>query len=241
MTTTFNRSGTSPALIDVWSWSLDRPPSGIPDPTTLLSPDETARAARFARHRDAHRYIVGRSTLRIVLASYLDRHPEELVFAYNEFGKPCLGEEDGSDLHFNLSHSEDIAVLAVSDRFPLGIDIEAEKAIAEDVAGHFFSPNECIRLKSLPISQQQQAFYRCWTRKEAFVKAHGAGLSLALDCFDVPLVGTESLRIERLDDTVGLAGDWSLLDLRVPQGFFGAVAAMTEGASVALRYRPDNP
>lgn len=238
MTTSFARSGGTPALIDVWSWSLDRPPSGIPDPTALLSPDERARAARFARHRDADRYIVGRSTLRIVLASYLDRHPEQLVFAYNEFGKPCLAEENGSDLHFNLSHSEDIAVLAVSDRFPLGIDIEAEKPIAEDVAGHFFSPNECLRLRSLPLQQQQPAFYRCWTRKEAFVKAHGAGLSLALDCFDVPLVGTEGLRIERLDDTVGLAGDWSLLDLRVPQGFFGAVAAMTEGAPVALRYRP---
>ncbi|WP_244625230.1 4'-phosphopantetheinyl transferase family protein [Rhizobium daejeonense] len=225
------------ALVDIWSWSLDLPDDEIARLATLLSTDEAIRAARFVKERDALRYVAGRGQLRLILGDYLGIAPRRLTFAYNDFGKPYLTSASRTDLHFNLSHSADRAVLAISDRFPLGIDIEQARPMEEDVAGHFFSPKECAVLRAMPQHLYIPGFYRCWTRKEAFVKAHGAGLSLALDAFDVPLGNDTALKLERLDDTIGTPDDWSLLDLDVPEGFFGAVAALTVGTPVELRYR----
>lgn len=225
------------ALLDIWSWSLDQSDDEIARLSTLLSTDEVIRAARFIKERDAMRYVAGRGRLRLILGDYLGIAPRKLTFAYNDFGKPYLTSASRADLHFNLSHSADRAVLAISDRFPLGIDIEQARPMEEDIAGHFFSPKECAILRAMPQHLYIPGFYRCWTRKEAFVKAHGAGLSLALDAFDVPLGSETTLRLERLDDTIGTPDDWSLLDLAVPEGFFGAVAALTSGTPVGLRYR----
>ncbi len=225
------------ATVDIWSWSLDQPEDKIDRLTALLSTDEAIRAARFVKEQDAMRYVAGRGRLRLILGEYLGIAPRRLTFAYNDFGKPYLTSAGRGDLHFNLSHSADRAVLAISERFPLGIDIEQAKPMEEDIAGHFFSPKECAILRAMPAHLYLPAFYRCWTRKEAFVKAHGAGLSLALDAFDVPLGNEPTLRLERLDDTIGAPDDWSLLDLDVPEGFFGALAALTAGTPVGLRYR----
>ena len=225
-------------MIDIWNWSLDHPVGDENTAGAILSDDERARAARFIRPRDAKRFLAGRVQLRNILGQYIGLAPSEIIFSYGINGKPELVWGGSTALHFNLSHSAGQAILAVSRRFHLGIDIEEIRPISEDVAGHFFSPAEYADLQALPLADQISSFYRCWTRKEAFIKAHGAGLSLPLDCFDVSLADNAGQTLlRRLDPLVGRAEDWALLNLDVDKSFCGALAALTFGEDVVLRYR----
>ncbi|WP_159949166.1 4'-phosphopantetheinyl transferase superfamily protein [Rhizobium sp. 18065] len=222
--------------VDIWNWSLDTTASDDALSGTGLSQDELERAQRFVKPRDARRYMAGRAGLRSILGDYLGIAPKDVRFSYTEFGKPHLDTTGECPLEFNLSHSADQALLAVSRNFALGVDIEEIKPIAEDVAGHFFSAAECAELRAYPPVEQMPAFYRCWTRKEAFVKAHGAGLSLALDCFDVSLSARPQRILRRLDPAVGTATDWTITNVGVAEGFCAAVAILTHGKAVELRY-----
>jgi 4'-phosphopantetheinyl transferase len=224
-------------MIELWTWSLDADVLGQVDPAAVLSDDEIERASHFVRPRDASRYVNGRARLRAIVGEYLGQAPHEVAFSYNPFGKPELASKGQAPFHFNLSHSAGQALLAVSDRFALGVDIEEIRPMTENVAGHFFSPAECRELRALPGAEQMPAFYRCWTRKEAFVKAHGAGLSLALDCFDVSLAIDPQPILKRLDPSVGKADDWGLFNIEVGDGFCAALAAMTFGQEVRIHYR----
>ncbi|MBB5574500.1 MULTISPECIES: 4'-phosphopantetheinyl transferase family protein [Rhizobium] len=228
-----------PDLIDVWTWSLDAPSSSLDEFAALLSAEELARAARFVRERDRHRFIVGRGRLRSILGRYLDLSPQKVTFTYNDHGKPSVALPDGAPIHFNLSHSADLAALAVSDRYELGIDIEEIRFLKEDIAGRFFSRKECLTLQALPPEAYLDGFYRCWTRKEAFVKAHGEGLSLPLDSFDVTFDWSSEPRLERLDGDPDAPFNWRILELETPVTFAGAVLALTKGRPVGLRYRSD--
>ncbi|GEO86863.1 MULTISPECIES: 4'-phosphopantetheinyl transferase family protein [Alphaproteobacteria] len=230
------RASTSAVAIDLWTWDLDRPPAVVANFAALLAPDETARASRFVMARDAGRYIVARAGLRVILGSRLGIAPAELAFLYNDFGKPRLAPCDMALRHFNLSHSGALAMLAISDRFPLGIDIEEAKPLKEDIAGYFFSTRECASLDRLPRSGYLNAFYRCWTRKEAFVKAHGDGLTIALDAFDVSVGAKATLDLGRLDGEASRSGRWRLFNIKTPVGFQGALVALTGGVPVQLRY-----
>lgn len=232
-------STPAPDVIDVWAWRLDRPPAEVAGLASLLSPDETDRASRFVTARDANRYVVARANMRIVLGNRLGTPPCDLTFAYNDFGKPRLVQKGAAPPHFNLSHSGALAMLAISDRFPLGIDIEEMKPVEEDIAGYFFSARERASLVRVPQSDYLQAFYRCWTRKEALVKARGEGLTIALDSFDVSVGERATLDLSRLEDEPTGRGRWELRNLDVPPGFQGAVAALTDGAPVWLRHHGD--
>lgn len=222
--------------VDIWNWPLEIPASEDAVPDTCLSQDELERAQRFVKPRDAWRYMAGRAGLRSILGEYLGIAPKDLRFSYNAFGKPHLETIGECPLEFNLSHSADQALLAVSRHFALGVDIEEIKPITEDVAGHFFSAAECTELRAFPTHEHMAAFYRCWTRKEAFVKAHGAGLSLALDCFDVSLSARPQQILRRLDPAVGTATEWTILNVEVAEGFCAAVAVLTFGQRVHLRH-----
>lgn len=224
-------------IIDVWSWSLDRSVSEVARLWDMLSAEETMRATRFVKERDAMRFSTGRAYLRLILSHYLDASPHELLLKTNAFGKPQIGASSKPPLQFNLSHSSDKAVLAVCDSFPVGIDIEEIKPITEDVARHFFSARECAALKALPPEHYLHAFYRCWTRKEAFVKAHGTGLMLPLDSFDVAIHADAPPRLERLEGDADAPGRWTLLNLETPDGFAGAIAALTLGHPVTVSYQ----
>lgn len=227
-----------PDLIDIWRWSLD---AVADDDCNLLSSDEQARAARFRYERDRRRFIVGRGRLRAILGAYLGVAARRIGFGYNAFGKPRLAGAGEPCLHFNLSHSGGVAVLAVSDHYQLGIDIEQIKPLREDIAGHFFSSAECAALGEYRGAAYLPAFYRCWTRKEAFVKAHGAGLSLPLDSFDVTISAGGEPRLLRLDGDGAAPSQWRLRNLLLGEGLVGAVAALTAGNDIALRYRRDEP
>lgn len=226
-----------PGIIDIWSWSLDR---SIPEVSRLwdtLSPEETMRATRFVRERDAIRFSTARGLMRMILSRYLGVSASDVTLVTGIHGKPEIGPTMRVPLQFNLSHSADRAILAVCDRFPVGIDIEEIRPISEDVARHFFSSRECSLLNALPQDEYMPAFYRCWTRKEAFVKAHGAGLLLPLDSFDVTIAEAAQPRLERLEGDDCPDATWTLYNVEVPQGFVGALAAMTTGKTAQLRYQ----
>jgi phosphopantetheinyl transferase len=180
--------------------------------------------------------------VRIVQTSEHDRAPlsaTSITFSTNEFGKPAIDLAGHPPAHFNLSHSDGEAVLAVSERFQLGIDIEAIKPLKEDIANRFFSKRECAALEPLRGNDDLyfQAFFRCWTRKEAFVKAHGAGLTLQLDSFDVTIEADRPPALERLEGDPDASWRWKLAVVDVPSGFAGALAVLAEGESFSLRYR----
>jgi 4'-phosphopantetheinyl transferase len=168
--------GVEPGVVDLWVFPLSLEPADH----GVLAPDEAARAGRFHFQRDRDRYVAGRARLRHILGRYLAIPAAGLVFHYGAEGKPRL---DGP-VFFNLSHSGNLAALAVAP-FEVGIDLEWVRPIEEDIAGQFFAPDEVARLISLPPEQRNRAFFTCWTRKEAYIKTRGAGLSLALDAFSV--------------------------------------------------------
>lgn len=231
-------SAAGPVAVDIWNWSLDQNPEVDADAQALLSEEERLRARRFLREVDRRRYIVGRAGLRKVLGTRLGIEPEGLRFAYNSWGKPEIDLGDPTGLYFNLSHSAGEAVLVLSAHADVGVDIEEIRPIEEDVASHFFSPSECAALAALPVGEQLAGFYRCWTRKEAFVKAHGAGLSVPLDGFDVSLEMEKGQHLlTRLDREIGLLSDWTLLNLDVSDGFCGALAVCSGGRDVLVHYR----
>jgi 4'-phosphopantetheinyl transferase len=180
--------------IDVWRADLEVHSSELNRLQDTLSPDELDRAAGFHFVKDRRRFIAGRGILRDILARYLDRLPAELHFSYSSHGKPSLAQHHNpEDLRFNLAHSGSLALYAVARLRDVGIDIERiEPKFAEDgIAERFFSRNEVTKFRSLPTSARPQAFFNCWTRKEAYVKARGAGLQIALDSFEVSLASGE--------------------------------------------------
>ncbi|WP_157385449.1 4'-phosphopantetheinyl transferase family protein [Rhizobium freirei] len=213
------------------------PPPDLSTSAALLSLDECIRTIRFVHDRDRQRFIAARTGMRIILGRYLGISPRSIGFDYGDNGKPFVQAYGAYPIHFNLSHSADLAVLAVSDRYELGIDIEEVRFLKEDIAKWFFSRREYQALRSLPADRYMDGFYRCWTRKEAFIKAHGAGLSLPLDSFDVTFDRSAESRLERLEGDTGAPANWVVLELETPINFAGAVVASTGGHRVCLRYR----
>lgn len=154
---------------------------------SLLDVGERARASSFVFDRDRRRFVVGHALTRVVLGRYLQVRPATLRFGSAAHGKPSLLDTP-FDLRFNLSHSAERAILAISLGCAVGIDIERERSIEVlQMAQHFFSRVEQDMLMSIAPGRRLQAFFRCWTRKESFIKAHGAGLSFPLEAFDVEL------------------------------------------------------
>ena len=199
---------TDPLHIDVFAFDLDDPNHDFDIET--LSSDEQERAQRFRFDRDRVRYQRGRATLRARVSECIKVAPDAIRFDYGAQGKPRIAK---SALHFNLAHSESLAVLAISYR-ELGIDIEAHRTgFAEDqIAERFFAPIEVQQLRALPIAQQSAAFFRCWTRKEAFIKALGGGLSIPLDDFTVAFADNDRPRITWVRDAPDEHDAWTIID-----------------------------
>jgi len=186
-----------------------------------LSPDEQRRANRFMSPLIKTRFIIARGMLRHILSSYTHQLPQEITFEYGRRGKPSLSN---IPFAFNLSHSEDIALLGIAHTTQIGVDVEYMTEMAEmrRVAGDYFSANEQIALFSLPTSEQIPAFYRCWTRKEAYIKARGDGFALPLDQFDVTLTPNEQPCLLRTleDDS---PSNWQFIHLEPAKGYVGAI------------------
>jgi 4'-phosphopantetheinyl transferase len=185
------------------------------------------RATRFYFEKDRRHFIVARGVLRAILGRYLDLAPECLSFCYSSYGKPALsGEPDLNSIRFNLSHSYGVALYAVTRGREVGIDLErirSDLAVAQ-IAARFFHRREIEMLRALPGEMQNRAFFRCWTRKEAYIKARGEGLSLPLDRFDVSLDPGEPGMVDGASRDPSEASRWSLQELNPIPGYAAAVA-----------------
>jgi 4'-phosphopantetheinyl transferase len=222
--------------VQVWRYCLDRPGAVVERLARVLSLDERARAERFhaARHREA--FIVGRGMLRTILGCYLQAEPDRLDFRYGAQGKPALpAGEGGTSLEFNLSHSGGLALLAIARDRRVGIDVEAIRPMsdADRIVDRFFSRREASDYRGLVEGQKLEAFFRCWTRKEAFIKAIGEGFSLPLDQFDVTLGPGEPPMLRHVEGRPAEVARWSLRDLDPGPGYASAVAV--EGSGWRLR------
>lgn len=213
--------------VHVWRADLNLPTTARDTLWEYLSEDERIRAGRF--HFPEHRkhFIAGRGLLRVLLARYLGVLPSSVRFRYNPYGKPELADEySRARLGFNISHSSGIALLAFASGRQVGVDVERirEAFASEEVAARFFSSQEVAVLQSLPSHLKVSAFFNCWTRKEAFIKAKGMGLSLPLDQFDVSVAPGEPAAILETRGDPLEAGRWSLQGLAPKAGYAAAIA-----------------
>jgi 4'-phosphopantetheinyl transferase len=220
-------SSLQPGQVHVWSVRLDQPVNRANVRSRTLSADELERAARFRFERDRRRFVVARTALRAILARYLRLDPASIGFTYGPQGKPALDGSIGErELRFNLSHSEELALVAVTAGRPLGIDLEAVLSF-EDVKyvpARIFSARELAEFKSLAPTQHEAAFFNAWTRKEAFVKATGLGFTTDVVDVEVTFAPGQPARLVRLHGDADAAASWSLRELIVAPRYVAAVA-----------------
>jgi 4'-phosphopantetheinyl transferase len=192
----------------------------------LLSDAERQRASRFVFDRDRDRFIIARGRLRQLLGARLGTPPESVDLVYGAHGKPVLASWlADSELRFNLSHCDDVTLYAFSRGHEIGIDVEAVRVMpdADAIAARFFSHREQQAYRALERRDRPLGFFQCWTRKEAFIKAIGDGLSYPLDRFDVSLTPGEPAKILRVEDTPGDSCGWRMESLSPAPGFVAAV------------------
>lgn len=231
-----DRPALHPGEVHVWRASLAVPPAELAALHGVIGDDERTRAARF--HFDVHRerFVAGRGIQRRLLARYLDADPAALRYRLAHHGKPSLEAPfDAVDLRFNVSNAEDGLLVAVSLGREVGVDLEAVRALGDrdDVARRFFSAPEVEVYDAIAETERDAAFFTCWTRKEAYIKALGEGLSMPLDCFDVTLRPGEPARLLCTRGNPAEAERWSLREMDPGPGWLGAVAV--EGADWEMR------
>lgn len=208
--------------VHVWRLTLDRPVENFRE---LLQPDELARADRFYFEKDRKHFAVARGFLRLLLGRYSQRDPKQLQFSYGAWGKPALdGELRETPLRFNMSHSHGLALYAVTTAREIGVDVEHVRAdfATDEIAQRFFSSIEFGTLCELPDDDRVAGFFRCWTRKEAYIKATGRGLSQPLDGFDVTVGSGAEVALLRTEDSSHAR--WLLADIAVGGDYAGALA-----------------
>ncbi len=213
--------------IHVWRLDLSRVRQQVGGLLSCLSKDERERASRFHFQKDREHFIAARGVLRVLLGRYLNLTPEELRFQYSSYGKPSLDVgPDGERLSFNLSHSHERALLAFTRAGEIGVDLEFMRAdfACHEVAERWFSNREVEIFSALPGSLRTEAFFNCWTRKEAYVKARGEGLSHPLKSFSVSLAPDEAARFLSIEGDRLQCSRWSLQNLHVAEGYAAALA-----------------
>lgn len=217
--------------VDIWRARLDLPTDSLKTLETALSVDEIQRADGFHLQGDKDRFIAAHGCLRNILAHYQHSEPAQLSFSANDYGKPALSMDSSERrMDFNLSRSEDLALVAVTWERKVGVDLERirQGISAQVIARQYFSESEFSELMALPSEQREIGFFNCWTRKEAYIKAQGLGLSLPLESFDVSLGPNEPVILRATRPDPQEAARWTLLSLEVSPDYAAALAV--EGA-----------
>lgn len=223
--------------VHVWKASLEATASEIDNLLPFLISEEVERARRFYFERDRRRWTVARAVLRALLGRYLGTDPSRPRLITNSYGKPSLAEQPtNTHLHFNISHSESLALYAFTYNREVGVDIEYMRDDIEyhDMATYHFSANEQATLRAVPAERQGEAFFLCWSRKEAYIKARGMGLSLPLDQFDVSLTPDEPAALLASREDPHATERWSLHALTPGDGYAGALV-VEKGSDWQLR------
>jgi len=218
--------------IHVWQAGLDREEKFLCQLEATLSLEEKARADRFHFANDRNRFVAARGLLRELLGKYLQLAPAALEFSYEQHGKPALAEREASSgLCFNLSHSAGLAVYAIAKQRNLGIDVEhvRPESAGDDIAQRYFSAREVSDLRTLPPEERVAAFFRCWTRKEAYLKATGMGLQIPLDSFSVSLLPGKPAQF-----LGGVEARWHMDAFHPAEGYVAAV--VYDGPPCSIKY-----
>lgn len=213
--------------VHVWRAYLDQKPSTLRELWPNLAIDERQRADKFHFRKDQAHYVIARGVLRDILSRYLGCPPDLIRFSYNQYGKPELSDITRSNLlSFNVTHSHGIALFAVAKSRLVGIDIEfmREEFATADIAERFFSPKEVSILRTIAREKKKLAFFNCWTRKEAYIKAHGEGLAHPLSSFTVSLVPEEPAALLHIDNDPQETLRWSLFELSPAQSYAATLA-----------------
>ncbi len=215
----------STSSIHIWQFPLTIPDGSLNNFAALLSEDERARAARFRFEKDARRFTVARATIRSILGSYVRTPGRDLRFDYSNYGKPALTDAT-TDIRFSVSHSGELAMLAVTRSCEVGVDLEAirDNVEIDKLAERYFSEYEHAFLRKISLDRRLRAFFRCWTSKEAFLKAQGFGLSRSLESFDVEVNPKLRARLLATRPNTDEAETWSLYDIPTEENYAAAVA-----------------
>jgi 4'-phosphopantetheinyl transferase len=223
--------------IHLWTVRLVASENCFQNLQCALSRDEKDRAQAFQFECHRRAFVIGRGLLREILGWHLGQNPGSIEFRYSSNGKPALWNVETSELQFNLAHSEDWAVYAIARGIELGVDVEHVHDLpdAELIASQFFSKEECCDLVTLHPNDRREAFFNCWTRKEAYLKALGIGLSAPLDRFQVSLEPGRPAKFLRLDTEKPGLSEWTLYHLTPTEGFVGALAVPVTGCHLEER------
>lgn len=223
--------------VHVWLASLSQPAGRMQSLLHTLSPDELEKAERFHFSEDYRRFVVARGVLRAILSRYLQTSPVELRFSYNPYGKPFLTDLPSQNTpSFNLSHSGELVLISLACGRRVGVDLERVRSLpdAEQIAKRFFSDKEYEVFREVSVSRNQEdVFFTCWTRKEAYIKARGDGLSMPLNSFDVSLLPGEPATLLNTREDPHEASRWTLEELVPSPGYVAALAV--EGRGWRLR------
>ena len=225
-----------PGAARIWSADLEPGAAAIDRFVPLLSADERQRAERFHFRRDAMRWIAARAILREILGACLGADPHGVAFAYGDKGKPALAAPAGPlDLQFSLAHSAHLGLYAVTVGCPVGVDVERVRPLSDmdRIAERSFSRQECAALRALPVSLRPAGFFNCWTRKEAYIKAIGLGLSYPLQRFSVSLAPGVPAGLEAVEIDPAHVEAWTMEALAPRSGFVGAVVVGARPVDIA--------
>ena len=221
---------TQPSLphdeVHVWAVALNPPPEKISTLAATLSREEHDRAQKFRFDQHRHRFIAGRGALRALLAGYLQVEPARLEFVYSYRGKPRLAGVGEGGIHFNLAHSDDLALIAVTQLGAIGVDVERVRPMpdAERIAERFFSAGELNSFRTVPAALRDPAFFSLWTRKESWLKATGDGIGESLSKIEVAFLSDEAPRVLAIAGDAAAGAAWKLCALNPAEGFVGALA-----------------
>lgn len=232
-------SSTAPPLasgeVHVWAVSLDITSGALKILAATLSPDEKERAGKFKFEKHRNRFIAGRGVLRRILGEYVQAKSETLRFSCSANGKPALADEFASGgIHFNLAHSEDLALVAVTRIGVIGVDVECIRTIKEmdRLVVRFFSERETELFGKVRPDEKPAAFFNLWTRKEALLKATGEGITRSLSLVEVGFLPGERARVLAIAGDASKAAQWTLRELTPGPGFVGAVAVKAQDVNV---------
>ena len=223
-----------PGEAHVWRIRVGDAPASLAELWPILSTEERERAQRYRFERDRALYVAAHGALRLILGGYLGCEPGDLQGVTGPFGKPALRDQEGPEgIRFNLSHAQGLALCAFARGREVGVDVEPVRAeVSRGLAERFFAPGEVAALHALPAEAQPEGFFRCWTRKEAYIKARGEGLSLPLDQFEVSLAPGEPARLLKALGGARERERWWLAELSAGSGYMAALAV--EGGPVRL-------
>lgn len=221
-------------LVHLWKFSLLDLQHIQEELSKLLSNEELARSERFRFEKDRATFVGARANLRKLLGLYLGRKPEDIVFDHNEQGKPSVNSS--SRIQFNISHSKNMIFMGFTLKHQIGVDVEFNQKQIEvpEIAKSFFSKNETEELLSLPKDEQLHAFFRCWTRKEAYIKAKGGGLSIPLDQFEVSLRKNEPACLKKITWEDDNPSAWKMKSLNLSDDYTAACIINNQKAEFIL-------